>query len=196
MYVGKEEIDLILAFIGGMELRTKFKLKFGSDLICYIFDKYTNSIEIQELKSNLNYYTLKEQLIKLKELNGETEIQNFKSESIEFLVFISDQKLNGIFKSSLKTDLIKSLQKNVNSKNELFTNTFKGSSTDEIIRLFEEWPGKNLSSEQLEILKSIKKINSNRSLKWLKHKNGEIDDKTDLRLKSKELLKKITRDNK
>ncbi len=195
MYVGAEEMDLILAFIRGIELSTKFKLRFSDDLSNYIFEKYGDNREMQALKEHLNYHTLKEQISIICKSNDKTEVQNFSIEAIEFLVMISDQKLDGLFRSKLKSDLIMYLLQNSNSEDLPFSSSFRSSPEDTIYRFFKEWPGKGMPSDQFELLKSIKKINLVRNSKWHNHKEGDIDDKSELRLKSNELLELLSADD-
>ena len=195
MYVGAEKMDLILAYIRGFELATKFKLRFADDLSAYIFAKYGDNGEMQALKQDLNYHTLKEQISIITKSNDKTDAQNFSIEATEFLVMISDEKLDGVFRSKLKSDLIMYLLQNVNSEDLAFSSSFRSSPEDSIYRFFKEWPGKGMPSAQFEILESIKQINLDRNLKWHNHKEGEIDDKGELRLKSNELLELISTDD-
>lgn len=195
MYVGNNNIDLILAFIGGIALSTKFKLQFGQDLIEYIFEKYKDKGELQQLKQKQNYFTLKEQLAIISKLNDKTEVENFSHEASEFLVHVSDDHLAGLFRSKLKSDLIMYLLHNVNSEDIPFTTSFKSSPEDSIFRFFEEWPGIGMPSKQFDLLKSIKEINSKRNLLFLEQKAGAIDDKSELRLKSNELLDLLSKDD-
>jgi hypothetical protein len=195
MYIGKEDINQIFSFLLGIELSTKFKLRFHCDLSDFIFKKYEELESIQSLKSNLNVFTLIQQLeILEKELNDD-KISIFKKESMLFLVYISDQKLKKAYRSTLAKEIGTELHKNIGSKDEPFNNTFSGSRISQLYKELIEWPGETFSIAQLNLLKSISEEDMNRNLKWHKKKEGEIDDKSKIREISLTLIHELTRDN-
>jgi hypothetical protein len=195
MYIGKEDINQIFSFLLGIELFTKFKLRFHCDLSDFIFKKYEELESIQSLKSNLNVFTLIQQLeILEKELNDD-KISIFKKESMLFLVYISDQKLKKAYRSTLAKEIGTELHKNIGSKDEPFNNTFSGSRISQLYKELIEWPGETFSIAQLNLLKSISEEDMNRNLKWHKKKEGEIDDKSKIREISLTLIHELTRDN-
>ena len=195
MYIGKEDINQIFSFLLGIELSTKFKLRFNRDLSDFIFNKYEELESIMSLKCNLCAFTLIQQLeILEKELNAD-KISIFKKESMMFLVNVSDEKLKKAYRSTLAKEIGTELHKNLRSKDEPFKNTFKGSRISQLYKELREWPGENLSDNQLKLLESINNEDMNRYLKWLKKKEGEIDDKSKIREISLSLIHELTRDN-
>lgn len=191
MYIGKEEMDLIIAFLSGIELSSKFQLRFGGDLVEYIFSKYSKNEKIQELKKNRNYYSLKEQIIQLSLEENKTPIQIFKKEALNLLTFISDEVFDGLYLQSMTDQLKLHLQKNIESKDEPFTTSFRSSPEDYIFRYLKEWNGKTLPENQIEILEEIKKENSKRNAIWMKRNEGKIDNKSKIRELSKKLLDEL-----
>lgn len=191
MYIGKEEMDLIIAFLSGIELSSKFQLRFGGDLVEYIFSKYSKNEKIQELKKNRNYYSLKEQIIQLSLEENKTPIQIFKKEALNLLTFISDEVFDGLYLQSMTDQLKLHLQKNIESKDEPFTTSFRSSPEDYILRYLKEWNGKTLPENQIEILEEIKKENSKRNAIWMKRNEGKIDNKSKIRELSKKLLDEL-----
>lgn len=195
MYVGQQEMDLIIAFIEGMRFATSNKIDFGNDLIEYIFEKYPSNQAIQKLADNRNFHTLKQQVEVLSTSTELTPEHIFRKEAEGFLVYISDEIYDGLFRRKLKVELIEHLNKNLEASDSEFTSTFLSSPEDSIYKYFNEWSGKTMPTEQLKILKDIKDINYDRMINWHQKKEGEIDDKSELRKLSKELLDKITEDN-
>jgi hypothetical protein len=195
MYIGKEDINQIFSFLLGIELATKMKLRFNCDLSDFLFKKYENLENIQALKNNLNSYTIIQQLEILgKELN-EDKISIFKKESLNFLVSISDQKLNKAYRSILAKEIGTELHKNLESKDEPFNKRFEPSRINDLYKELIEWPGETFSVKQLNLLKSISEEDNNRFLKWLKQKECEIDDKSKIRELSLTLIYELTKDN-
>lgn len=195
MYIGKEDINQIFSFLLGIELSTKFKLRFHCDLSDFIFNKYEELESIQSLKRNLNVFTLIQQLeILEKELNDD-KISIFKKESMLFLVNVSDQKLKNAYRSTLTKEIGTELHKNLRSKDEPFKNTFNGSRISQLYKELREWLGENLSDNQLKLLESINKEDMNRNLKWLKKNKGKIDDRSKIREISLSLIHELTKDN-
>lgn len=192
MYVGKEEMDAILAFIGGVELSSKFKLRFGSDLINFIFKQYPNLQALQAIRTNIHYYTLKQQTEILSKTTSQTPVQVFSQEAIRFLVHVSDIGLSGYYRQTLIAHLKGALVKNLDAIDEEFGNSFNSSPEDQILKFLTEWPGLSLDGEAMELLQAISNVNLSRKLLWTKHQPGDLDDKSKLRDLSKELLVRLT----
>ena len=193
MYVGVAEMDLIIAFLSGKELSTKFKLRFGNDLTEYVFNKYSDNQALKELEQNPNYYTLKEQMNELSIETNKTAVQVFRKEAIEFLMYISDEIFDGLYRNTLVSQLKLQLESNINSKDEIFTKSFRSAPEDYILRYLEEWKGKIIPHNQMELLREIGEENSRRSNEWITQKEGQLDDKSRIRELSIKLLNILTK---
>lgn|GEM_PF-4228488 len=195
MYIGKEEMELIIAFLAGVEFTSKYEITFQHDLTDYIFQKYSDLEKLQSLKNDPDLYTLIQQV----EILG-TELEKspttiFKKEAIEFLQYISDDELGGLYIRAMSEQIKDELVRNIESNDEHFTDTFTTSRIDQILKELNEWHGRSLTQRQMELLKAIKDENTNRVMKWHKRKEGEIDDRSEVRRLSRILLSELARED-
>ena len=192
MYLGRNDIDLAYAFLVGYETALRGKVDFTRQFSSHLFSKYAGIREMVELKENLNYFTLVEQINRLAELEEKDAMEIFSKEGCEFLVFHSDDlNENGFKKSAIKA-LKRALDLEISANHASNDTTFYGSYITQLGKRIKEWPGTRLEPKHMIALEWIERENSERLLKWSEREEEFQDDRSqELRL-IKDLRRSLT----